>query len=45
MTGAGTSVGAITGLLVIARRRVVGLVLGILGVSAILLGWVGALAL
>lgn len=45
VTGAGTSVGAITGLLVIARRRVVGLVLGILGVSAILLGWVGALAL
>jgi uncharacterized membrane protein YraQ (UPF0718 family) len=45
VTGAGTSIGAITGLLVIARRRVVGLVVAILVVSAILLGWVGSLAL
>jgi uncharacterized membrane protein YraQ (UPF0718 family) len=45
VTGAGTSIGAITGLLAIARRRVVGLVVAILLVSAILLGWIGALAL
>lgn len=45
VTGAGTSIGAITGLLVIARRRVVGLVVAILGVGAMLLGWIGALTL
>jgi len=45
VTGAGTSIGAITGLLVIARRRVVGLVVTILLVSAMLLGWIGTIAL
>ena len=40
VTGAGTSVGAITGMLVIARRRVVALALGVLTSGAIVLGLV-----
>jgi uncharacterized membrane protein YraQ (UPF0718 family) len=40
VTGAGTSIGAITGLFVIARRRVVGLVVALLFVGAIGLGWI-----
>jgi hypothetical protein len=44
VTGAGTSVGAITGLFVIARARVVWLVVGFLFAGALILGWtVGAL--
>lgn len=39
VTGAGTSVGAISGMLVIARARVVALVVGSLVVGAIVLGW------
>jgi uncharacterized membrane protein YraQ (UPF0718 family) len=42
VTGAGTSIGAITGLLVIARRRVVGLVVALLFVGAIAIGWAGS---
>ena len=38
VTGAGTSVGAITGMLVIARRRVVALALSVLFAGAIMLG-------
>jgi uncharacterized membrane protein YraQ (UPF0718 family) len=45
ITGSGTSVGAITGMLLIARRRVVGLVIAILLAGGILLGWTAALAL
>lgn len=45
VTGAGTSIGAVAGLLVIARRRVVGLVVVILVVAAMLLGWFGTLVL
>jgi len=45
VTGAGTSIGAITGLLIIARRRVVSLVVAILLFSAVALGWVGTLVL
>ncbi|MDX1691983.1 MAG: permease [Acidimicrobiia bacterium] len=41
VTGAGTSVAAVTGLLVIARRRVVGLVVALLLVGALGLGWFG----
>jgi uncharacterized membrane protein YraQ (UPF0718 family) len=40
VTGAGTSVGAITGLLVIARSRVVSLVVALLATGAIALGWI-----
>jgi len=43
ITGAGTSVGAITGMLVIARWRVVALVVGTLVVTAIVTGWCAAL--
>ncbi len=44
VTGAGTSVGAITGLFVIARARVVWLVVSLLFAGALVLGWiVGAL--
>jgi uncharacterized membrane protein YraQ (UPF0718 family) len=39
VTGAGTSIGAITGLLVIARRRVVGLVVALLFTGSLALGW------
>jgi uncharacterized membrane protein YraQ (UPF0718 family) len=45
VTGAGTSIGAMTGLLVIARRRVVALVVALLLAGAMLLGWFGALTL
>lgn len=45
VTGAGTSIGAISGLLVIARRRVVGLVVGILLASAVVVGWVAEIIL
>jgi uncharacterized membrane protein YraQ (UPF0718 family) len=45
VTGAGTSIGAVTGLLVIARKRVVGLVVALLLVGAILLGWAAQLLL
>ena len=39
VTGAGTSIGAIAGMLVIARRRVVALTLAILFGGAVVLGW------
>lgn len=42
-TGAGTSVGAISGMLVIARWRIVALVVGTLFVSACLTGWLAPL--
>lgn len=42
-TGAGTSVGAISGMLVIARWRIVALVVGTLLVSACLIGWLAPL--
>ncbi|MDE0139567.1 MAG: permease [bacterium] len=45
VTGAGASVGSVAGLLVIARRRVVGLVVGILLVGGMLLGWAGEMIL
>lgn len=41
VTGAGTSVGAISGLFVIARRRVVGLVVTLLFTGALVMGWIG----
>ncbi|HEY3544472.1 MAG TPA: permease, partial [Propionicimonas sp.] len=43
VTGAGTSVGAISGMLVIARWRVVALVVGCLWVGAVLLGYLAPL--
>jgi hypothetical protein len=43
ITGAGTSVGAVSGMLVIARRRVVGLVVGSLFVGAVVVGWLAPL--
>ncbi len=39
VTGAGTSIGAIGGLFVIARKRIVGLVVAMLFAGAIILGW------
>ncbi|GAA4472702.1 permease [Phytohabitans houttuyneae] len=39
VTGAGTSIGAITGLFLVARGRVVTLVVGLLATGAVLLGW------
>lgn len=45
VTGAGTSVGAISGLFVIARRRIVSLVVVILFVGALGLGWFSQLVL
>ena len=45
VTGAGTSVGAISGLFVIARARVVGLVVALLFVGAIALGSVAELVI
>jgi hypothetical protein len=45
ISGAGTSIGAITGALLIARRRVVGLVVTLLLLGAIVLGWIAAVAL
>jgi uncharacterized membrane protein YraQ (UPF0718 family) len=41
VTGAGTSLGAISGLFIIARKRVVGLVVALLFTGAIVLGWLG----
>ncbi|WP_202806651.1 permease [Kribbella catacumbae] len=43
VTGAGTSVGAISGMLLIARRRVVALVVGSLYLGAVVLGWLAPL--
>ena len=44
VTGAGTSVGAISGAFVIARARVIGLVVGLLFTGALSMGWLaGAL--
>jgi hypothetical protein len=40
VTGAGTSVGAISGAFLIARRRVVALVVALLLAGGVLLGWV-----
>ena len=45
VTGTGASIGSVSGLLVIARRRVVGLVVGVLLVGGILMGWVGEMIL
>ncbi len=45
VTGAGTSVGAISGLFVIARTRIVGLVVGLLFMGAIVMGWVAQIVL
>jgi uncharacterized membrane protein YraQ (UPF0718 family) len=45
VTGAGTSLGAISGAFVIARARVVGLVVGVLLTGGIVLGWVAPLLL
>jgi uncharacterized membrane protein YraQ (UPF0718 family) len=45
ITGSGTSVGAIAGALVIARWRVVAIIVGTLWVGAIALGWIGSLVL
>jgi uncharacterized membrane protein YraQ (UPF0718 family) len=44
-TGAGTSVGAISGTLLIARRRVVGIVIASLLVGAVVLGWIASVVL
>ena len=43
VTGAGTSVGAFSGMLVIARWRVVALVVGSLWIGAVLTGWLAPL--
>lgn len=43
VTGAGTSIGAVTGMLVIARWRVVALVIGSLFVGALVLGYLAPL--
>jgi hypothetical protein len=45
ITGAGTSVPAITGALVIARQRVVALVVAVLFTGSVLLGWLATAAL
>jgi uncharacterized membrane protein YraQ (UPF0718 family) len=45
VTGAGTSIGAISGLFVIARARVVGLVVAMLFIGALVLGWTGQVVL
>ena len=45
VTGAGTSVGAISGLFVIARAKIVGLVLASLLVGAVIMGWIAQIAL
>jgi uncharacterized membrane protein YraQ (UPF0718 family) len=42
ISGAGTSVGAMTGALLIARRRVVGLVVALVFAGAVVLGWAAA---
>lgn len=43
VTGAGTSIGAISGMLLIARKRVVALVIGFLMAGALALGWLSPL--
>lgn len=43
ITGAGTSMGAISGMLVIARWRIVALVIGTLFVTAVATGWLAGL--
>ncbi|HEU5110265.1 MAG TPA: permease [Micromonosporaceae bacterium] len=43
LTGSGTSIGAITGMLLIARSRVVALVVGLLFAGAVVLGWLAPL--
>lgn len=43
--GAGTSGGAISGMLLIARRRVVGIVVASLLVGAVVLGWIASAVL
>lgn len=45
VTGAGTSIGAISGLFVIARTRVVGLVIALLFGGALVLGWLAQVGL
>jgi len=45
VTGAGTSLGAISGLFIIARKRVVGLVVALLFAGALAMGWIGQLVL
>jgi uncharacterized membrane protein YraQ (UPF0718 family) len=45
VTGAGTSIGAISGLFIIARTRVVALVVAMLFSGAMILGWTGELLL
>ncbi len=45
VSGSGTSIGAITGALLIARRRVVSVVVGLLLLGAIIMGWIAAVAL
>lgn len=45
VTGAGTSIGAISGLFIIARMRVVGLVVALLFGGALAMGWFGQLVL
>jgi uncharacterized membrane protein YraQ (UPF0718 family) len=45
ISGSGTSIGAITGLLLIARRRIVGLVVALLVTGAVILGWIATLTL
>lgn len=45
ITGAGTSLGAISGALLIARWRVVAIIVGTLWVGAIVLGCVAAVIL
>ena len=45
VTGAGTSIGAITGLFVIAKKRVVGLVVALLFAGALLMGWFSQIVL
>jgi uncharacterized membrane protein YraQ (UPF0718 family) len=40
VTGAGTSIGAISGLFVIARKRVVGLVVALLFAGSLAMGWI-----
>lgn len=42
VTGAGTSIGAVSGLFVIARKRVVALVVGLLFTGALVLGWLAS---
>jgi uncharacterized membrane protein YraQ (UPF0718 family) len=45
ITGSGTSIGAITGMLLIARRRIVSLVIAILLAGGTLLGWAAVVVL